>query len=126
METMLKDDDVKVRIAAADATARTLGTFWNVVNTKNIRTLINILLVKHISDSSSALVRVSAINAITMILENPDSHGLLRSVMPFMKNMIHDNTERVRLAMVKLLLKVKTIRGLKFYEIVSQEYLHAR
>jgi len=61
-----------------------------------------------------------------MILENPDSHGLLRSVMPFMKNMIHDNTERVRLAMVKLLLKVKTIRGLKFYEIVSQEYLHAR
>ena len=43
-----------------------------------------------------------------------------------MGNLIHDKVERVRLAVVQLLLKIKTIPNIKYYHIVPLEHLTAR
>lgn len=54
------------------------------------------------------------------------SHRLLREVLPSIGNLIHDKTERVRLAVAKLLLCVKKVPKLKYYHIVPLEHLMAR
>jgi len=126
LEELLLDTNPSVRVAAADAVGRTLGTFWNMVPTDSIRSLLNILCTKHACDSTSTAVRVGVINCMMIILENPDSHALLRPLLPHLKNLIHDNVEKVRLAMVKLLLRVKKIRGIRFYHVVTVEHLKAR
>ena len=56
----------------------------------------------------------------------PASHGVLKTMLPLLRNMIHDDSPTVRLAMVSLLQKVKTTRGMKFYDVVTVPHLHAR
>ena len=41
LENLLKDKDPHVRVAASEATARILGTYWDVVPASSIRTLLN-------------------------------------------------------------------------------------
>jgi condensin-2 complex subunit G2 len=41
LKNLLKDSDPRVRVAGSEATARVLATFWDVLPTSNIRTLLN-------------------------------------------------------------------------------------
>ena len=75
---------------------------------------------------TSSAVRIGAVNAITQLLDAPQSHGVLREILPAMGNLIHDKVERVRLAVVQLLLKIKTTPHIKYYHIVPLEHLTAR
>src|SRR5690606_659433 len=70
--------------------------------------------------------RVTVIRGIERILGNPLTHNLLKQLLPSMSNLIHDTSETVRFAFTKLLLTVKGIHDMKFYEIVSTEHLLAR
>ena len=54
------------------------------------------------------------------------SHRVLREILPSVGNLIHDRTERVRLAVVKLLLRVKQVPDIKYYHVVPLEHLMAR
>ena len=63
-------------------------------------------------------MRVSAVNAITTLLEEDKTHAVLRPLLPSLGNLIHDKTEKVRLAVVNMLLYVKKIRGMKYYHVV--------
>ena len=77
-------------------------------------------------DKSSAIVRASAISSITLLLEAPSTHAVLGTMLPSFKFMIHDKSEKVRLAMVNMLLKIKKIPGIKYYHVVPVEHLLAR
>jgi len=59
-------------------------------------------------------------------LDQPLAHGLLAGLLPLLKNSIHDNAEKVRVAFVKVLDKVKGINGIHFYDIVPQDNLLAQ
>lgn len=41
------------------------------------------------------------------------THSLLNSVLPKLCNLFHDKTEKVRIAVAELLLKVKQLRAIK-------------
>ena len=41
-------------------------------------------------------------------------------------NLIHDRVERVHLATVRMLLKVKTIHGIKYYHVVPNDHILKR
>ena len=99
LEELLLDTNPSVRVAAADAVGRTLGTFWNMVPTDSIRSLLNILCTKHACDSTSTAVRVGVINCMMIILENPDSHALLRPLLnaPVVELLVLDLGETVLL-----------------------------
>ena len=72
----------------------------------------------HSSDGTSAAVRSTALETITSLLDIPQSHAVLRALLPMLGNLIHDKTEKVRLAAAKMLLKVKQIPGIRFYHVV--------
>jgi condensin-2 complex subunit G2 len=85
------------------------------------------LVAKHASDASSAAVRAGAVIGITKIIENPQSHAVLRELLPNIGNLIHDKSEKVRLAVVRLLWHVKESKaGIKFFHIVPPDHLMAR
>jgi len=60
------------------------------------------------------------------LLEIPQSHAVLRPLLPSLGNLVHDKKEKVRLAAVKLLRRVKQTRGIHFYHVVPVEHLCAR
>lgn len=65
-------------------------------------------------------------NAITALLEAPQSHAVLREILPSVGNLIHDKAEAVRLAVVRMLIRIKTIPNMKYYHIVPLDHLGAR
>ena len=123
---LLMDPDPRVRVAAADATARILATFWDALPPAKIQILLDHLITKHSSDTTSSAVRAQAVTAISMLLDAPQSHAVLRPLLPYLGNLIHDRVERVRLAAVRMLLKVKTIRGIKYYHVVPVDHILKR
>ena len=84
------------------------------------------IIAKHASDTTSSLVRATAVNAIMILLEEDKTHAVLRHLLPSLGNLIHDKTEKVRLAVIRLLLVVKKIRGMKYYHVVPAHHLLAR
>jgi condensin-2 complex subunit G2 len=76
------------------------------------------IVMEHSSDATSAAVRSTALESITALLEIPQSHAVLRALLPLLGNLIHDKTEKVRLVAAKMLLKVKQVPGIRFYHVV--------
>jgi condensin-2 complex subunit G2 len=81
---------------------------------------------KHASDTRSSAVRAAAVNIITALLDLPQSHAVLRNLLPSFGNLIHDKVEKVRLAVVKMLHRIKTTRGIKYFHVVPVDHLTAR
>lgn len=84
------------------------------------------IVAKHASDTSSAAVRTTAIQTVTSLLAEYKTHAVIRPLLPSMGNLIHDKTEKVRLAVVHMLLVVKKLRGMKYYHVVPATHLLAR
>jgi condensin-2 complex subunit G2 len=126
IDSCMLDDDVKVRVTGAETCARVLQVMWDTLAVKDVRLLLNTLVTKLACDVTSHTVRAAAVQGVTSILENPSSHGVMKALLPMMSNLIHDDKEIVRLAVVKLLNKIKTLRGIKFYQIVKVPSIHAR
>ena len=80
----------------------------------------------HASDATSPAVREQALMTTAILLEIPQSHAVLRPLLPSLGNLVHDKKEKVRLAAVKLLRRVKQTRGIHFYHVVPVEHLCAR
>lgn len=81
---------------------------------------------KQASDAASALVRAAAVDAVTLVLQNPQSHAALRPLLPQLGNLIHDRVEKVRVAVVRMLCHIKTVKGIKYHHVVPVEHLTAR
>ncbi len=124
--SLLNDEDPKVRIAGCDAAIRIMGVCWNLLRSDHIRSLLNEIVMKHVNDSSSAAVRTQAVKGITLLLDAPASHGVLRPLLPLVGNHIHDSVERVRLECVKMLLKLRGIKGFKYYHVVPSQHILSR
>lgn len=65
-------------------------------------------------------------NATTTLLDEDKTRAVLRPLLPSLGNLIHDKTEKVRLAVVNMLLFVKKVRGMKYYHVVPAKHLLAR
>lgn len=124
--SLMNDDVPAVRVAGSTATAKILSLFWAAVPSQDIRALLNCIIVSHASDSSSSAVRAAAVNAVTALLEEDKSHAVLRPLLSNLGNLIHDKTEKVRLAVLNMLLFVKKLRNMKYYHVVPANHLLAR
>ncbi|XP_064431717.1 condensin-2 complex subunit G2 isoform X3 [Mirounga angustirostris] len=63
---------------------------------------------------------------LPIILDNKLSHPLLEQLLPALKYSLHDNSEKVRVAFVDMLLKVKAVRAAKFWKICPMEHILVR
>lgn len=123
---LMRDSDPKVRVAGSDAAVNILGVYWDALSSQHIRSLVHEIVAKHAKDTTSSAVRAQAVNGITLLLDAEASHGVLRPLLPFMGDLIHDNVEKVRSATVKLLLKLKKLKGFKYYHVVPSHHILSR
>jgi len=149
LRNALQDGDPKVRVGASQAAANIISLFWDALTATEIRVLLNRkyllerirsplssshkylftetdIVLEHSSDVTSPAVREQAILTTANILEIPQSHAVLRPLLPSLGNLIHDKNEKVRLAVVKLLRRIKQTPGIHFYHVVPVEHLTAR
>lgn len=124
--SLLNDDDPRVRVAGCNASIRILGVFWDALGSSHIRSLLNEIVMKHANDASSGMVRCQAVKGVSLLLDAKPSHGVLRPLLPFLGNRIHDSVERVRLATARMLLKLKGIKGIKYYHVVPSNHILSR
>ena len=59
----------------------------------------------------------ATLGGLALLVEQPLAHGALRVALPPLGPLVDDGSCRVRLAMVELLLAVKAVRSIKFYQI---------
>ena len=126
LSSLLKDGDQRVRAAAASGVCHVLRDCWALIPSVVTKQILRYLVGELALDSSCASVRLAVICGLRELLENPLTHGVLKGLLSVLSNVIHDSSERVRVAFIKLLCQIKTIRGIRFYEIVSVEHLLGR
>lgn len=126
LSALLKDPDHQVRTNAVLGVCNILKEYWEVLPINATHTILKFLVDTLAFDSSSANVRYSLFIGIGVLLQQPLTHDLMRHLLPMLKLSIHDKSEKVRIAFMKILCQVKSIRGMHFYEIVSVDHLLER
>ncbi|KAI1889174.1 hypothetical protein AGOR_G00176360, partial [Albula goreensis] len=123
---LLEDPQPLVRSMAVLGVCKILAKYWEVIPPTILTDFLKKLVIELAADVNSADVRCSVFKCMTIILDNNMSHPLLEQLLPALKNSLHDHSEKVRVAFVDLLLKIKAVRAAKFWKVCSMEHLLAR
>lgn len=78
---------------------------------------MNCRLGAQVHDASSSEVRAEAVAGLAKLVHNPLAQPVLKAVLPRLKGLLFDVTQRVRLALVDLLIEVRSVRAVRFYEV---------
>jgi condensin-2 complex subunit G2 len=123
----LQNDPVPlVRVKGVLATGRILSLYWELVPTVYQSSLLLHLIDELAFDASDYRVREAVFQALRLVLDNHLSHGFLKAHLPRLAVLMHDSSEKVRLAFVLLLNEIKRIKAIKFWEVVPIDHLLAR
>ena len=126
LSSLLKDDDQRVRAAAASGVCHVLREYWEALPSNTTHRILTYVVGTLGLDSSSPSVRLAVISGLGQVLDQPLAHGVLKGLLPLLCNALHDKSQAVRLEFVRVLNKVKNIKGIHFYQIVSVEHLQRR
>ncbi|XP_067949000.1 condensin-2 complex subunit G2-like [Watersipora subatra] len=126
MADLLEEEDHVVRQVAIAGVCRVLSTYADQIPHEVTSDLLAVLFTKLAWDQSSIDVRVAVIKGISQLLENHVNYALLSNMLPSVADLIHDKSEKVKLAFAKLLIKIKHIRAFKIWKIVRREHVFAR
>lgn len=118
LEKLLSDECPDVRVVAVEGSCRTLHLFWEVVPSPTITKMITRIFDHMIYDACSE-VRLSTVNGVIYLLGNPQSHEVLKVLLPKLGNLIMDSTSVVRAAVADLLLLLNDIRNFHFHKVIS-------
>ncbi|XP_042164642.1 condensin-2 complex subunit G2 [Oncorhynchus tshawytscha] len=124
--SLLEDPQPLVRSTATLGVCKILAKCWEVIPPTVITDFLKKLVVELANDTSSPDVRCSVFKCLTIVLDNGYSHPLLEQLLPALKNSLHDTSEKVRVAFLDMLLKIKAVRAAKFWKVSSMEHLLAR
>ncbi|XP_006634573.2 condensin-2 complex subunit G2 [Lepisosteus oculatus] len=124
--SLLEDPQPLVRSAGVLGVCRITSKYWEMIPPSILTDFLKKLVTDLAADVSSADVRCSVFKCMTMILDNKLSHPLLEQLFPVLKNSLHDTSEKVRVAFIELLLKIKAVKAAKFWKVCSMEHLLAR
>ncbi|KAG5179871.1 condensin II non structural maintenance of chromosomes subunit-domain-containing protein [Tribonema minus] len=78
------------------------------------------------ADAASPLVRIAALEGLTALLDCALSHSALKALLPALRNTLHDANPRARRAFVALLLRVRSVRAIRFYHVAPVDALLAQ
>ncbi|XWS45153.1 hypothetical protein CRYUN_Cryun15aG0112000 [Craigia yunnanensis] len=122
LERLLMDDCPDVRVIAVEGCCRILHLFWEIIPSSTITKIITKILDEMAYDTCNE-VRLSTLNGIIYLLGNPQSHEILKVLLPRLGHLMLDNVLSVRVAMVDILLLLKDIRTFQFIKVVGLEVL---
>ncbi|NXJ65941.1 CNDG2 protein, partial [Rostratula benghalensis] len=123
---LLEDPHPVVRSTGILGVTQITSKYWEMIPPTILADLLKKLTEELACDTTSADVRCSVFKCIPLLLDNKLSHPLLEQLLPTVKHSLHDNSEKVRVAFVDMLLKVKATRAAKFWKICPMEHLLAR
>nr|DBA25095.1 TPA: hypothetical protein GDO54_012665 [Pyxicephalus adspersus] len=123
---LLEDPQPIVRSTGVLGVCKITARYWEMIPPAILADLIKKILTDLAGDISSADVRCSVFKCLTILLDNKLSHPLLEQMLPSLKHCLHDNSEKVRVAFVDMLLKINAVRAAKFWKICPMEHLLAR
>ena len=126
LSTLLTDPSPDIRASAALGVSGVLTQYWCIIPSYVINSLVKIIVKELTCDSSSTKVRVAAVQGVKTLLSTPASHVYLRKVLPRLADRVHDTSEAVRGAVLELLLTVKAVKSIRFWDVVPLEALLAR
>ncbi|POM66038.1 Condensin-2 complex subunit G2, partial [Phytophthora palmivora] len=125
-EELLGDSHPALRVAAIEGVSKVLSVYWELLPAETIRCFISKLVVDLVNDVSSSTVRAAVFEGIQFILDNHNSHSILKPLLPMLAPLINDRNEKVRAAFGALLVRIKSIRNLHFYDVVPVNDLLCR
>lgn len=116
IEKLLMDDCPDIRVVAVEGSCRILHMFWEIIPSSIITKLITKILDDMAHDACNN-VRLSTVNGIIYLLGNPQSHEILKVILPRLGHLILDPTLSIRSAIVDLLLLIKGIQNFQFHKV---------
>uniref|UniRef100_A0A8C3ATL9 Non-SMC condensin II complex, subunit G2 n=1 Tax=Cyclopterus lumpus TaxID=8103 RepID=A0A8C3ATL9_CYCLU len=124
--SLLDDPHPTVRCNAILGVCKILSKCWELLPPTIVTDFLKKLVMELASDSSSPDVRCSVFKCLTIVLDNSLSHPLLERLLPTLKYSLHDNSEKVRIVFLDMLIKVKAVRAAKFWDVCNMDHLLAR
>ncbi|KAL6013092.1 hypothetical protein ACLOJK_003582 [Asimina triloba] len=122
LEKLLVDDCPDVRVVAVEGCCRILHLFWEVIPSFTITNFLK----KIIDDMSHDVcheVKQSTIRGIIYLLDNPQTHEILKVVLPRLGHMFLDPIISIRAAVADLLLALRDLRTFQFNKVVGLDAL---
>nr|XP_040023669.1 condensin-2 complex subunit G2 [Gasterosteus aculeatus aculeatus]XP_040023670.1 condensin-2 complex subunit G2 [Gasterosteus aculeatus aculeatus] len=123
---LLDDPHPTVRSNATLGVCKILAKCWELLPPTIITDFLKKLVTELAADKSSADVRCSVFKCLTIVLDNNLSHPLLEKLLPTLKYSLHDKSEKVRVAFLDMLIKIKAVRAAKFWDVCNMDHLLAR
>ncbi|NXJ98651.1 CNDG2 protein, partial [Corythaixoides concolor] len=124
--SLLEDPHPVVRSTGILGVTQITSKYWEMIPPTILADLLKKLTGELACDIASADVRCSVFKCLPIILENKLSHPLLEQLLPAVKHSLHDSSEKVRVAFVDMLLKIKATKAAKFWQICPMEHLLTR
>ncbi|NXO78700.1 CNDG2 protein, partial [Sitta europaea] len=124
--SLLEDPHPVVRSTGILGVSQITSRYWEMIPPTILADLLKKITGELACDITSADVRCSVFKCLPIILDNKLSHPLLEQLLPATKHSLHDNSEKVRVAFVEMLLKVKATKAAKFWNICPMEHLLSR
>uniref|UniRef100_A0A0D3FLA8 Uncharacterized protein n=1 Tax=Oryza barthii TaxID=65489 RepID=A0A0D3FLA8_9ORYZ len=118
LDKLLMDDCPEIRTVAIEGLCRILNQFWEVIPSLTISKFLS-KIVDDMSKDSCTEVRVSTINGLIYLLDNPQSHEILKVLLPRLSDMVSDPALSVRSSAVDLLLAIRDLRSFQFNKVVG-------
>ncbi|NXI35121.1 CNDG2 protein, partial [Galbula dea] len=123
---LLEDPHPVVRSTGILGVTQITSKYWEMIPPAILADLLKKLIGDLACDITSADVRCSVFKCLPLILDNKLSHPLLEQLLPAVRLSLHDNSEKVRVAFVDMLLKVKATKAAKFWNICPMDHLLTR
>jgi len=118
---LLADDAPAVRCVAVAGVAGVLDTFWELVPPKTTAGYAAKLATELACDASSPAVRCAVAAGLARLVTNPASQQLLKPLLPRVAHLASDTSPSVRAAFADLLLAVRGVRAIKFFEVLPMD-----
>ena len=118
LEKLLLDDCPEVRSVAVEGSCRILHLFWEVIPSSTITKFLA-KIVDSMSIDICYEVRMSSINGIIYLLQNPQSHEVMKVLLPRLGSLFSDPVLSVRVSVVDLLLAVRDLRTIQFNKVCT-------
>ncbi|XP_077233804.1 ARM repeat superfamily protein [Tasmannia lanceolata] len=122
LERLLADECPDVRVVAVEGSCRILRLFWEVIPSSTITKILT-KVVDDMSHDLCNVVRLSTLNGIIYLLDNPQTHEILKVLLPRLQHMLLDTVLSVRVAVTDLLLAIRDIRSFQFNKVVGLDAL---
>lgn len=118
LERLLLDDCPNVRVVAVEGCCRVLNLFWEIIPPSNITKILT-KICDEMSHDTCNEVRLSTLNGLVYLLGNPQSHEILKVLLPRLGHLMLDNVLSTRVAIADLLLFIRDIQTFQFNKVLS-------